>query len=232
MTTGNRAELAGLVNVYTKIQRERIAFSLRRQQMERDGNGSLESPGYKLAIDYESRFLYFEQTILGDIERYATELPIVDQLIKIKGIGKLLAAKIAAPIDITIADTVSSLWKYAGYAVNDQGKSDRPTKGERLHYNPSLKSTLYVVASSMLRANSPYRRVYDRSKEQYQGKTDWTKQHIHFASNRKMIKMFLSHLWLVWRQMEGLPVTQPYVHDVMQHTHYETPAEYGWEISP
>jgi ribosomal protein L37AE/L43A len=48
----------------------------------------------------------------------------------------------------------------------------------------------------------------------------YTPKHLQCRAERKMMKIFLQHLWLTWRQAENLPVTMPYVHDVMGHTHY------------
>src|SRR5215218_9565114 len=39
----------------------------------------------------------------------------------------------------------------------------------------------------------------------------WSDGHVDNAARRKMVKVFLSHLWLVWREAEGLPVSDPYV---------------------
>lgn len=100
-------------------------------------------------------------------------------------------------------------------------------------YEPFLKSKLMgVMASSFLRSNSPWRQVYDdykhrlesdpnrikvtvaKWKKQYANGDDvsnlWPPGRIHSASMRYMIKMFLADLWVKWREMEGLPVTQPY----------------------
>src|SRR5205085_10179308 len=98
------------------------------------------------------------------------------------------------------------------------GKAERPTKGEKLHYNKRLKTTLYLVAGSMLKSNSPYRKVYDDSKNYYTAtRPDWTKAHIHMASLRKMEKVFISHLWQTWREAEGLDTRELYVHEKLGH---------------
>jgi ribosomal protein L37AE/L43A len=51
----------------------------------------------------------------------------------------------------------------------------------------------------------------------------FTPAHVHYRACRKVIKILLQHLWVVWREAEGLPVTMPYVHDVLHHTHYIAP---------
>jgi hypothetical protein len=44
-------------------------------------------------------------------------------------------------------------------------------------------------------------------------------------ARRKMVKIFLSHLWATWRKMEGLTVTKPYVFSVLGHSDYIEPPE-------
>lgn len=48
---------------------------------------------------------------------------------------------------------------------------------------------------------------------------------VHGRARRKMIKLFLAHLWLVWREAEGLPITKPYAIDILNHTKYIDPYE-------
>jgi len=40
-----------------------------------------------------------------------------------------------------------------------------------------------------------------------------------------MGKIFLAHLWVKWREFEGLPVSQPYVQAILGHTHIIEPAQ-------
>ena len=142
----------------------------------------------------------------------------------------MTAAKIISMIDIERAPHVSSLWRYAGYAVFD-GEREKPTKGEKLHYNKRLKTACYLLGGSFLKSNSPYRKEYDSAREYYDAnRPEWTKAHCHQAAMRKMIKLFLQHYWVVARTLEGLPVTMPYVHDKLGHAHYYPPQDYGWEI--
>lgn len=50
--------------------------------------------------------------------------------------------------------------------------------------------------------------------------------HVHNYAVRKMVKLFLACLWLVWRDMEGLPVTCPYPIDILGHSGIIEP----WEM--
>lgn len=50
--------------------------------------------------------------------------------------------------------------------------------------------------------------------------------HVHNQAVRKMIKLFLACLWLVWREAEGLPATKPYAIDKLGHSSFIDP----WEM--
>lgn len=50
--------------------------------------------------------------------------------------------------------------------------------------------------------------------------------HVDTMAMRKMIKLFLSHLWLKWREAEGLFITKPYVHAIKGHTDYRPPEDF------
>ena len=50
--------------------------------------------------------------------------------------------------------------------------------------------------------------------------------HVDTMAMRKMIKLFLSHLWLKWREAEGLSVTKPYVHAIKGHADYRPPEDF------
>jgi len=211
-----------------QIQKARIQFGNRLGAIER-GEDESDDRQANVLERYHKRFQDIEVELDADIKKQVAEYPIYKHLSTVKGIGPGLAAKLIAMIDIERADTISSLWRFAGYAVIN-GERERPTKGEKLHYNKRLKTTCYLIATSFLRSNSPYRRVYDEAKVHYEAtRPDWTKGHRHNAANRKMVKVFLSHLWLRWRQLEGLPVSRPYVHDILKHGSLYTPEEFGWK---
>ena len=40
--------------------------------------------------------------------------------------------------------------------------------------------------------------------------------HVHLMAQRRMMQLFLNHLWVVWREAEGLPLREPYP---MEHGH-------------
>lgn len=209
------------------FQKNRIAFGNRLAAVS-SGADKVDQQTHEILKRWHERFTQLEEEADKDIAALIEDVGIVQHMRKVRGIGPTLSAKMVSMIDITKADTVSALWRYAGYAVVN-GQRERPVKGEKLHYNSRLKVTCYLVGTSMLRSNSPYRRVYDEARDFYaSNRPDWTKAHCHQASIRKMVKVFLCHLWEQWRELEGLPVRELYVMEKMGHTHKITRAEMGW----
>ena len=104
----------------------------------------------------------------------------------------------------------------------DEGAAaERPTKGEKLHYNSFLKTKLVgVMGSCLLKANSPWRKFYDdykhRLKSSGKGMSDG---HQNAMANRYMVKMLLQELWIDWRTLEGLPVRESYQEGYLGHAH-------------
>lgn len=217
-----------LVDLRTVMQKNRIAFGLRMDAIQREADNADERVLQNFE-QWHERFLELEKHADEQIRDMAQDYPIVQQMVEVKGISFILAAKAVSLIDISRAPTISALWRYAGYGLDENGEREKPTKGEKLKYNKRLKSTIYNISSSFLKSNSPYREIYDIAKDKYEvEKADWTKLHRHLASMRKMSKMFLSHLWLRWRTIEGLPVSEPYIMNNPKHSHFRTPEEFGW----
>lgn len=51
-----------------------------------------------------------------------------------------------------------------------------------------------------------------------------TPLHLDKMARRKTIKIFLQHVWVLWREQEGLPMTRPWIfREGSDHTHYLPP---------
>lgn len=172
--------------------------------------------------------------------------PIWDWLTSIRGLkeGRLAAELIAQIDDIKLFDTVSKLWRFAGFAVIE-GKIERNQKGTKSTYNRRLKSACFVIAKEFVRMQTPvYADLYYEEKARQRRlhptaicsecDTPWDacqnkaghkacKQfgdgHIDNRAVRKVAKIFLQHLWVTWREIEHLPVSEPYVQAMLGHTH-------------
>lgn len=216
----DNTDLPMLEQMRQAMQKHRIQMNNRASAVER-GVSTLNP---ETALYFQEKFQGLEDELAGLISRAVKDHEMWDWLDRVKGIGPGLAGSLLSTIDIERAQTVSALWRYAGQGVVD-GESERRKKGQKLGYNAGLKKTCYLIGSSFLKANSPYRREYDEAKTYYQtNRLDWTPKHVDMAARRKMVKIFLSHLWTEWRTRRGLPVRDPYAMQVLNHDGHK-PAE-------
>jgi hypothetical protein len=86
-----------------------------------------------------------EKEALKEVIRLIKYHPVWAYLKEIRGVGPTMAGVLISEIDITRCNTVSQLWAYCGLAVGPDGKAVRKKKGEKLGYNPWLKSKVVKV---------------------------------------------------------------------------------------
>lgn len=169
-----------------------------------------------------------------------------DFLDKVKGIDKVLSAKLVKELgNCSQFDTVSRLWAYCGQSVIN-GKAPQRRKGERIKYNPKLKSLTWVISDCLMKSNKGYyREIYDTEKEKqlnreynvgylhekYPGKkkngkdiypestVNLIRGHAHNRALRKTRKIFLDHYWHASRELAGLEAKKNYVEGVLLHNH-------------
>lgn len=135
-------------------------------------------------------------------------------------------------------------------------ETQRKRANEKLTYNSQLRTMCWRLGGSLMKAKGRYYTYYMEEKGKYiekytnqgykivpaaqlptekkEGRSVKVEKdgyisegHIHAMALRKMIKLFLSHLWTTWRANMGLPVGQPYVHEKLGHTHYCDPEEFA-----
>lgn len=185
--------------------------------------------------------LRHEQQHTRRLENMLADYPVwTGFLAEVRGVGPMMAAVIISEFDIHKAKYPSSLWRYAGLDVADDGKAQsmraehlvevhyRDKNGQdatrmAITFNPWLRSKLIgVLGSSFIKQSADlcrYRRVYDDYKHRLEQhamygvevhKIKGAKGHRHAMAIRYMVKMFLIDLYKAWRAMEGLPVHPPY----------------------
>jgi hypothetical protein len=87
----------------------------------------------------------------------------------------------------------------------------RPTRGENAPYDREAKKLCYLIGISFVRQGDAYRKYYHEQRARLDvAKPDWIPRRRHLTALRMTEKLFLAHLWLVWREQLGLPVTAPY----------------------
>lgn len=100
-------------------------------------------------------------------------------------------------------------------AAAEQGQrrvaQPRPSRGENAPYDREAKKLCYLIGISFVRQGESYRRYYNEQRARLDvAKPDWIPRRRHLTALRMTEKLFLAHLWLVWREKLGLPVTAPY----------------------
>lgn len=208
-----------LIERYYQIQEHRIALGNQLRALEES------EQEYKMIEWYFDQFHTIEKQIVKDVKKALKDHVMWKWLEDVKGIGPILAGGLLSTIEIEKADHASSVWKYAGLSVNPEtGRGERRKKGEKISWNPFLKTVTWKIGESFVKVKGEYRQIYDTSKEFYQKKFPeevkekdskrvlYTKGHIHAMSKRRSVKLFLSHFWAEWRKREGLEVSVPFAH--------------------
>jgi hypothetical protein len=178
------------------------------------------------------------KTVRKTMVNYAsTTGAIWDWITSIRGLkeGSLAAGLLAQIDDISKFATVSKLWAFSGYKVVD-GKADKGSKGEQgSGGNRRLKSIAYLIVDQFIKQQTNVyvdiyydeklrlRKKFPEKIKDENGKWKYNDGHIHNMAMRKVAKIFLQHVWLVWRMAERLEISQPYIHDIGGHTNIVQP---------
>lgn len=124
---------------------------------------------------------------------------------------------------------------------NVKSVGQKRLSGTLLDYNPKLKSLCWRFGKQFVMQGDFYRKLYDQFRAEYELREDLIEEangkagkvtkhgkskgtgHIHNMAQRKMVKIFLSHLWAKWREIEGLEVSKPWIIDIGGHSDYIEP---------
>uniref|UniRef100_A0A7J3TIZ5 Uncharacterized protein n=1 Tax=Geoglobus ahangari TaxID=113653 RepID=A0A7J3TIZ5_9EURY len=165
---------------------------------------------------FHNKLYETEKELYRILDSWSKEHPLrVNFLNKVRGIGPVLASGIIAWLSEPIlkAEHVSNLWSYCGLAPGSERR-----RGEKLNYNPKLKTFCWKIGQSFIKFRCFGRKLYEKFKEDAKNKhPDWSKLHIHNYARRKVVKLFLASVWEVWRRKNNLPVTEPYPIEVLGH---------------
>lgn len=101
--------------------------------------------------------------LLRNLEEKLTEIPYIDKLLEIKGIGLITVSGFIAEVgDIRRFDNPKQLQKLAGYAIvaNESGKHNGES---RISYRgrKRLRYVLYEAAISLIGKNAEFREIYE-----------------------------------------------------------------------
>ena len=228
--TPEHTKVLNLVRRYQSFVKMATGIANSIHAMGRDG---LVNPDAIEELMEDTRKPYRKQADLTikDAFKLVKDMPIYTQWLKhVDGVGENLATQFIALIQpISDFDTVSKLWAYAGLAVFD-GHAQRRVKGKKSNWNPELKRLCYQLGDCFVKQGTFYRTVYDNYKARDKAAHPkvvpvpgsdsglYTPGHMQARAIRYAAKMFLSHLWLAWREIENLPIRDPYPVEKMNHS--------------
>lgn len=124
------------------------------------------------------------------------------------------------PPVLQVAENPSDLHKYCGVSPGC-----RRIRGEATNYNPKLKTLMWKLFRQLLMAKGEWAKIARQVKEEYAKRCPdpekgSKKLKVHLTTKNIVMRRFLTNLWIVWRRMNGLPITEPY------------PAKLGHTITP
>ncbi len=105
------------------------------------------------------------------MEFVESEIIYKEFLEKIKGISGILSANLIKEFGYCEnAKYISSLWKYCGMHVNEEGQAPVRKKGEKLEFNAKLRTMVWKISDSFVKQRTPfYRDIYDKEKKKQVG---------------------------------------------------------------
>lgn len=158
--------LRNAIELYYDHQRARISYDHRASDPARTSHLAEDDKAFMETLADESQ--RFEKTVLKYAARKMRGHEIYEWLISERGIAATFAVIFMGYIDIERTPTGSALWSLCGLSTKD-GKAVRRVKGEKLRYNPHLKSRCYLLGESFLKAsNTNWRPYYDDYKARKQ----------------------------------------------------------------
>jgi len=236
----NYSELRRLVKARNDFQEMRISFVNQLDALSRLGFSASKTQEQAKKVLKDN-----EQNVCLSYCKIVKNLPIWKEWMQfVYGLGLDTSGQLIAAIDdIKKFKTVSSLWSYFGYGLyNNKIQS---LKGGYAHnFSCKNRAMLFKIINRGFishKKKSYYGQLYYKFKQQYKEqhpvsienkkgngfKKDYTDMHIHLMSVRKVAKVFLKDIWIVWRTIDKLPVLKPYEVQYLGCSSYEIP---GWNI--
>lgn len=134
-----------LINAMFTIEKLRVSAQVRQTHLDIQKRNDPETN--ELFTKINDLEIYID----GRIAEMIKEHPAHVWFSKVKGVGKENIGKVIGLIDIEKADTISALWKFAGFSV-ENGKAPKRQKGGKLSYNSRLRSMCWRLSNSIMKA--------------------------------------------------------------------------------
>jgi len=137
------------VDKYYQFQKNRIAFKNQIRSEEGEPN--------EVVNWLYQNLVYLEADLKSVLDAYTDADPVGRWAKGIVGIGPVLSAGLLAHIDITKAETVGSIWRYAGLDPTLKWE-----KGEKRPWNARLKSLCWKIGESFVKVRNNPKDVYGK----------------------------------------------------------------------
>lgn len=148
--------IEGISNALYFIQKARVASQVRQKHLaKRDEVDPITN-------EFKEKTLALEEWLNGIVRDYVCGHPAYYWFSRVKGIGDLNIGKVVSLVDIEKCPTISSLWRFAMGApmpIGEDGKSEvekRKRGAGKIHYNSTLKSMMWRLGKSLIRAGGAF----------------------------------------------------------------------------
>lgn len=245
-TTLSKEEARYLVDLYYQMQEDRKASDNQVRQLQKEDN---KEPHETLAF-FANNFRTLERNIKSVLQVYTESKPIGQWMLSICGIGPVISAGLMANIDITKVQTAGQIQAFAGLdPTREWNKGEKRPYNARLktlcwkigqcfikvqNNEEDVYGKIFAIRKAYEIERNEKGELADQAKaklEKYNiGKnTDaykWYSQgklppaHINQRASRYAVKIFLSHLFSVWYEMEHKEKPpKPYAIAILNHAH-------------
>lgn len=245
-TTLSKEEARYLVDLYYQMQEYRKASDNQVRQLQKEDT---KEPHETLAF-FANNFRTLERNIKSVLQVYAESKPIGQWMLSICGIGPVISAGLMANIDITKVQTAGQIQAFAGLdPTRGWNKGEKRPYNARLktlcwkigqcfikvqNNEEDVYGKIFAIRKAYEIERNEKGELADQAKaklEKYNiGKnTDaykWYSQgklppaHINQRASRYAVKIFLSHLFSVWYEMEHKEKPpKPYAIAILNHAH-------------
>lgn len=245
-TTLSKEEARYLVDLYYQMQEYRKASDNQVRQLQKEDN---KEPHETLAF-FANNFRTLERNIKSVLQVYAESKPIGQWMLSVCGIGPVISAGLMANIDITKVQTAGQIQAFAGLdPTREWNKGEKRPYNARLktlcwkigqcfikvqNNEEDVYGKIFAIRKAYEIERNEKGELADQAKaklERFNIKktTDaykWYSQgklppaHINQRASRYAVKIFLSHLFSVWYEMEHKEKPpKPYAIAILNHAH-------------
>ena len=245
-TTLSKEEARYLVDLYYQMQEYRKTSDNQVRQLQKEDN---KEPHETLAF-FANNFRTLERNIKSVLQVYAESKPIGQWMLSICGIGPVISAGLMANIDITKVQTAGQIQAFAGLdPTREWHKGEKRPYNARLktlcwkigqcfikvqNNEEDVYGKIFAIRKAYEIERNEKGELADQAKaklERFNIKktTDaykWYSQgklppaHINQRASRYAVKIFLSHLFSVWYEMEHKEKPpKPYAIAILNHAH-------------